>query len=169
MLSVFSEFFKSKTLPSVSLQAVMTLTEWSERTLRRRIADGSVQCTGESGANNKSLIRLDAIVSELCIRLTAEDIEVLARADAGEAAAQTDLAVLFLSHGKTKSAVYWLEQAAKQSFPDAMQWLGWCYLLGDGVAEDEHLALMYFAKAAALGHGLAKLQIEAMRPGEGEQ
>ncbi len=152
------------TLPNISLQAALTLTEWSERTIRRRIADGSLKCSNESGAYNKTLICFESIKQELCIPLSAADIELLERADAGDAEAQNDLGLLFMEHGKWKSAIYWLEQSAKQSFPDAMQWLGECYLRGQGVEKDEHLAVMWIARSASLGHKLAQLQIEAMRP-----
>lgn len=151
--------------PNISLQAVMTLTEWSERTVRRRIADGSLKCASESGSYNKALICFESIMHDVCIPLSSSDIEIIKEADAGDAAAQSDLGLLFVSHEKWKSAMYWLEQAAKQDFPDAMQWLGECYLYGHGVKKDEHLAVMWIAKAASLGHTIAKLQIEALRPG----
>ena len=151
--------------PNISLQAVMTLTEWSERTIRRRIADGSLKCASESGAYNKALICFESIMQDVCIPLSSNDVEIIKQADAGDAAAQNDLGLLFISYEKWKSAMYWLEQSAKQGFPDAMQWLGECYLYGRGVDKDEHLAVMWIAKAASLGHTIAKLQIEAMRPG----
>jgi uncharacterized protein len=94
--------------------------------------------------------------------LPVDDIELLKAADVGDAAAQTDLALLFLMHGKAKSAVYWLELAAKQNFPDAMHWLGRCYLCGVGFVKDETLALMWIAKAASLGHPVAQAQVEAL-------
>jgi len=153
-----------KELPNISLQAAMTLTELSERTIRRRIADGSLKCASQSGAYNKTLICLESFMPDVGVPLLSSDIDIIEEADEGDAAAQTDLGLLFMSHGKWKSAMYWLEQAAKQSFPDAMQWLGECYLNGLGVDKDEHLAVMWIAKAASLGHAIAKLQIEAMRP-----
>lgn len=147
---------------SISLQAAMTLTEWSERTIRRRVADGSLDCVSDNNTSNKTLIYLKSIEADLCIPLPADDIELLKTADAGDAAAQTDLALLFLMHGKAKSAVYWLELAAKQNFPDAMHWLGCCYLRGEGFIKDETLALMWIAKAASLGHPVAQAQVEAL-------
>lgn len=149
---------------NLSLQAVTTLTEWSERTVRRRLADGILKCADNSGPYNKTLICFDSIAQDVCIPLTPEDMKILQRADNGDAEAQNDLALLFLAHGKLKSAMIWLELAAKQSFPDAMQWLGECYLYGTGVTKDEHLGVMWIAKAASLGHTIATLQIEAMRP-----
>ena len=144
---------------SISLQAAMTLTEWSERTIRRRVADGRLQCVSDNTASNKTLIYLKSIEADLCIPLPVDDIDLLKAADAGDATAQTDLALLFLGHGKTKSAVYWLELAAKQNYPDAMHCLGCCYL---HAVKEEALALMWIAKAASLGHRVAQAQIEAL-------
>lgn len=146
----------------ISLQAAMTLTEWSERTIRRRVADGSLQCASNSQASNKTYIHLESIQSDLCVPLSVDDIELLKSADAGDMEAQTDLALLFLAQDKAKSAVYWLELAAKQNFPDALHWLGYCYLRGEGVAKEDNLALMWIAKAASFGHPLAKAQIQAL-------
>ena len=152
-------------MPNISLQTVITLTELSERTIRRRIADGTLKCASESGAYNKTLICFESIMQDVCMPLSSGDLDVIEEADAGNAAAQNDLGLIFIFHQKWKSAIYWLEQAAKQNFADAMQWLGECYLHGRGVEKDEHLAVMWIAKAASLGHAIARLQIEAMRPG----
>ena len=147
---------------TISLQAAITLTEWSERTIRRRVADGSLQCVSDSQASNKTMIYFESIKPDLCIPMSVDDIELLKSADAGEAEAQTDLALMFLTYRKDKSAIYWLELAAKQNFPDAMQWLGDCYLRGVGFAKDDNLAVMWIAKAASLGHQIAKAQIEVL-------
>ncbi|MGZ5028874.1 MAG: hypothetical protein ACXV9T_16965, partial [Methylobacter sp.] len=64
---------------------------------------------------------------------------------------------------KQKSAVYWLELAAKQSLADAMHLLGRCYLEGNGLAKDENLGIMWIAKAASLGHPIALAQIQSIR------
>ncbi|MCQ8105494.1 sel1 repeat family protein [Methylomonas sp. SURF-2] len=140
----------------------MTLTQWSERTIRRRVADGSLPCVSGVPFSNKTLISLESIKADICLTLSDEDIELLKSADAGSAQAQTEMALLFLENGKEKSAIYWLEQAAKQNFPDALHWMGNCYLRGEGFAKDDNLAVMWIAKAASLGHSVAKLQIEAL-------
>jgi hypothetical protein len=146
----------------ISLQAAMTLTEWSERTIRRRVADGSLRCVEDNLTSNKTLIYMESIEASLCIPLSADDLELIRSADAGDAQAQTDLALLFLAHDKFKSAIYWLELAAKQSFPDALQWLGACYLRGEGVVKDDNLAVMWIAKSASLMHMIGCKQIEAL-------
>ncbi|MGR8932664.1 MAG: tetratricopeptide repeat protein [Gammaproteobacteria bacterium] len=150
---------------NLSLQAVITLTEWSERTVRRRLADGSLKCSEDSGPNNRILICYSSIQKDVCIPVSTDDIKLIGQADAGEPGAQTDLALLFLGRDKLKSALYWLELAAKQNYPDAMHWLGECYLNGRGVTRDYNLAVMWIAKAASGGHFIAMRQIEAMRPG----
>jgi TPR repeat protein len=147
----------------VSLQAATTLTEWSERTIRRRLADGSLKCAADNGAHYKTMICFDSIKHDICIALDPDDIEILQAADAGDAKAQNDLALLFLENDKMKSAAYWLELAAKQNFTDAMHLLGCCYLEGNGLPKDDNLAIMWIAKAASLGHSIAQAQIQSMR------
>lgn len=146
----------------VSLQAAATLTEWSERTIRRRIADGSLKCS-DNETHYKTMICFDSIKQDICIPLESGDIELLKAADSGDAKAQNDLALLFLENDKLKSAVFWLELAAKQNFTDAMHLLGRCYLEGNGLPKDDSLAIMWIAKAASLGHSIALTQIQSMR------
>ena len=147
----------------ISLQAAATLTEWSERTIRRRIADGTLKCAANNEAHYKTMICFDSIQHDICVDLNLDDIELIQNADSGDASAQNDLALLFLEHNKPKSAVYWLELAAKQHFADAMHLLGCCYLDGNGLAKDENLAIMWIAKAASLDHSIALVQIQSMR------
>ena len=149
----------------VSLQATITLTEWSERTIRRRIADGTLPYTDSltvGGGQNKTMIDFEAIKNAICISLEDDDLELIEAADAGDASAQNDLAMLFLEHDKPKSAIYWLELSVKQNFADAMQHLGNCYLKGYGVSKDHNLAIMWIAKAASLGHAIADQQIKSL-------
>lgn len=147
----------------VSLQTATTLTEWSERTIRRRLADGSLKCAADNDAHFKTMISYDSIKHDICIALEPEDIQLIKNADSGDANAQNDLALLFLQNNKLKSAIYWLELAAKQSLADAMHLLGYCYLKGYGLAKDDNLALMWIAKAASLGHSIAIEQIRSIR------
>ena len=148
----------------LSFHAAMTLTEWSKSTLRRRLAEGVIRCadSSQAGGSKQTLICFGSIQHDICLPLEPEDIELLEQADAGETSAQTDLAALFLEYDKFKSAIYWLELAAKQQFADAMHLLGGCYLAGKGVIKDDHLALMWIAKAASLGHVLAQMQMQAL-------
>jgi TPR repeat protein len=148
----------------ISLQAAVTLTEWSERTIRRRLADGSLLSAVQQPDSYKNLICFESIRQHFCIPLVEADLAVLAAAENGDAAAQTDLAVLFLENDKPKSALYWLEAAAKQNQADAIHLLGCCYLQGQGVGQDDNNAIMWIAKAASYGHKLALAQIQSIYP-----
>jgi TPR repeat protein len=150
-------------LELISLAAAITLTEWSERTLRRKLAEGSVTRAPESGSNGRYLLHLDSVRPYICICLEPDELATLMRADSGEPEAQTDLALIFLSNAKPKGAAYWLELAAKQDYPDAMHWLGRCYIEGNGVPKNENLGMMWLAKAAAHEHVISQEQMQAMR------
>lgn len=147
----------------VSLATAANLLEVNERTLRRRIADGLLPRLGEDTGTNRTMVPFDAIQDQIVIPLEADDIELIADADAAVAEAQNDLALLFLSHGKPHSAIYWLELAIKQEHPDSMHWLARCYLEGNGVAKDENMGIMLLAKAASHGHMISQQQMQAFR------
>lgn len=108
------------------------------------------------------MVDLDAIKSYACIPLEEDDGPLIQGADAGNAEAQNDLALLFLANNKPRAAIYWLELAAKQDYPDAMHWLGRCHIDGNGVFKDENLGMMWLAKAAANGHSISQAQMQAM-------
>ncbi|NOT66933.1 MAG: sel1 repeat family protein [Methylophilaceae bacterium] len=143
----------------ISLAAAITLTEWSERTFYRKIADGYMSRVIENG---RLMIPFELLKPHLSLALSAEDITVLQSADAGDAEAQNNLAVIFLSHDKPKGAIYWLELAAKQGCADAMSFLMDCYVNGKGVARDENAGMMWLAKAAALGHFISQRQMQGI-------
>jgi len=147
----------------ISIATAITLTEWSRRTLWRRISDGSLARVDDNDASDKTRIPLEAIKPHICIPLDQQDFDLIRDADAGHAEAQTDLALIFLSNAKPEGAVYWLELAAKQDYADAMHWLSRCYLDGTGVPKDENLGLMWLAKAASRGHVISQGQMQAMR------
>jgi TPR repeat protein len=146
----------------VSIATAVTLTGWSERTFWRRLADGSVQRSAES-ANGRNMVRFDSIKMHLCVPLDADDILLICDADNGSAEAQVDLAILFMSYGKFKQAIAWLELAIKRDHAGAMHWLGRCHVEGNGVPKDENLGLMWIAKAAVQGHVISQGQMQAMR------
>lgn len=146
----------------ISLAAAITLTEWSERTFWRRFADGSVKKEVEGG-NGKSMVHLDSIKPHIAMPLDAGDFALLKLADRGDAAAQNDLALIFLANGKPRGAIAWLELAARQDHADAMHWLARCYLEGNGVVRDDNLGMMWLARAAARGHLISENQLQLMR------
>lgn len=148
-------------MQSVSISTAAALIGQSERTLRRRIADGSVFRAAESTVN-RTLIAFDAIRDQIAMPLTSEEIELIFSADGGNAEAQNDLALLFLSRGKARHAIYWLKLSAKQNYADAMHWLGRCYIEGNAVAVDENMAMMWLSKSAAHGHKISQAQIQSI-------
>ncbi len=144
-------------MKSISLAAGITLTEWSERTFYRKFASGSLVREVKGGT---SMIAFDLIKDQLCLPLDSDDVALLEMADAGDAAAQNDLALIFLSHGKHRGAIYWLELAAKQGYTDAMHWLGRCHIDGTGFAKNDNMGIMWLAKAAAHGHVISQQQMQ---------
>jgi hypothetical protein len=147
----------------ISIASAITLTEWSESTFRRRIADGSLKREFETGPSGRAMVSFDAIKPHACIPLENEDFALIKDADSGNAEAQNDLALLFLAKHTPRGAIYWLELAARQEYPDAMHWLGRCHLDGNGVLQDDNLGMMWLAKAAARGHTISQVQMQAMR------
>lgn len=147
----------------ISIASATTLTEWSESTFRRRIADGSLKREFESGPSGRAMVSLEAIWPHISIPLEDDDVPLIKDADSGSAEAQNDLALLFLANKKPRGAIYWLELAAKQEHPDAMHWLGRCHLEGNGVLQNDNLGMMWLAKAAVRGHIVSQAQMQAMR------
>ena len=144
----------------ISLPAAITLTELSERTFGRKFADGSL---ARETVNGKAMISFDLIKPHLCLALSPEDLSVLASAVAGDAEAQNEMALIFLTNEKPKNAIYWLEQAAKQGCADAMNLLSQCYMKGSGVPQDENTGMIWLAKAATLGHLISQCQMQGLR------
>jgi hypothetical protein len=147
----------------ISLASAIALTEWSERTFWRRIADGTVTREASTASSGRTMIVFDSITLHMCVPLEPEEVGFLEMADAGDAEAQNDLGLIFLSHGKPKGALYWLQLASKQDYADAMHWIGRCYIEGNGLQQDENLGIMWLSKAAAHGHVISQSQIRAMR------
>lgn len=145
----------------ISIDTAAVVTERSKRTWYRRIEEGVVT---RLDAGSRTMIPISEVARHIGIRMSREDLETLAAADAGSAEAQDDMGQLFLAAGKRAVAIYWLEMAAEQNHPDAMQCLGRCYLAGEGVIKDENLAIMWIAKAAAHGHVIAQAQIQSLTP-----
>lgn len=143
----------------ISVEAAIAMTERSRSTWWRRISKGDITRVADD-ARGRAMLLWAEVVTQITTPMESVDINVILRADAGEAAAQSDIGQFFSNAGKHKIALYWLQQAAQQDDSDAMQWLGRCYVSGDGVAKDDNLGLMWIAKAAAHGHIIANAQIK---------
>nr|WP_176704174.1 SEL1-like repeat protein [Pseudomonas sp.]QBM91804.1 Sel1-like protein [Pseudomonas sp.] len=148
-------------MQSISLEAVIAITERSKRTWWRRMAEQQVKRLAKDAAGRTTVL-FDDIVQDLCIRLDDEAKALLFLADAGHAEAQNEVGQLFLAAEKPEAAVYWLRASAEQGYADAMQLLGGCYAAGKGVPKNVHLSLMWIAKAAAGGHVVALSQVSGL-------
>ena len=141
----------------ITLNTAVSITGLSKRTLWRRIADGQLRVhDAATGGGEHTRVLLDDVLPMSPLRLEGDDRALIAAADAGDAEAQCDLALLFLAQNLAAEAVRWLALAAKQNYPEAMHQLGRCHIAGRGVAANEALGVEWISRAAALGHGTAK-------------
>ncbi len=147
----------------ISLESAIALTELSRRTWWRYVAEGRVSRVVDDARGRAMLLWAD-VLPLLCAQLDAPEQALVLLADAGDTAAQNDLGQIFFAAQKLKTALYWWQQAAKKDHADAMQWLGHCYLTGQGVPPDDYLGLMWIAKAAAHGHVIAQAQVRGLWP-----
>ncbi|KKI12315.1 hypothetical protein XA67_20235 [Comamonas thiooxydans] len=146
----------------ISIDTVAIITERSKRTWQRRLASGVDRVLED--LRGRSMLRLEDIHPFICAPLSKDDINVLIQADRGSASCQCDIGQVFDLLGKHEIAIYWWMQAAEQGDAEAMQCLGSAYAAGRGVSEDENLALMWIARAAAQGHSIARTQISRLLP-----
>ncbi|MCZ2088729.1 MAG: hypothetical protein LC129_04445 [Burkholderiales bacterium] len=80
------------TLHPISLATAAVLTGRSMRTWQRRIEEGAVPRLGDGRG---ALVPFAAVRPALALDLTDEDVELLVRADQGDAAAQADVGARF--------------------------------------------------------------------------
>ena len=146
---------------TISLSCAATLIAKNERTLRRWLNDGQLTPIANDH-NGRMMVNFDDIKQLICVSLEPEDYRLIEDADSGNAQAQNDLALLFLAGGKQKSAVYWLQMAAKNDYPDAMHWLSRCYMDGIGLEKDDNQGVIWLSKAAMHGHSIAQEQMRRL-------
>lgn len=152
---------KGSSMLYVSLQTAIALTGLSERTLRRKIANGQIKIPLYE-KHSRTILPLEDLKNNIDARLDQNDMEIIKNADSGNVQAQCDVGLIFLEQGKYNLAIYWLELATSRNYPDAMHLLGKCYLNGDGVIKDKNTAIMWIAKAASLGHPVAIEQMKSI-------
>lgn len=153
---------------AISLDSAILVTGLSKRTLWRRLTDGSITRM-EKDSRGRAMLAFEDLIPLLSVPVAPEDYLLFIAADAGDAGAQNDLALLFLEVGQPEVARHWLEAAANTQRPDAssdaMHNLAHLYLSGTGVSRNEHLGLMWLAKAAARGYVIAERQMAALVQG----
>lgn len=106
--------------------------------------------------------------------LPAPVLELLDRAEAGDAHAYMELAIYYLNEvtpSDWESAVHWAHQGAEHREPNCLFFLGQCYLEGKGVEQDERAAGTCLTTASEMGHPhaallLGKLMLEGRVPAE---
>jgi len=152
---------------AISLEATIALTGLSRRTVWRRLAEGALQKVdlpevGRSGVA-RTWLGMAEVLAFAGLELDREQIDLLERADSGEGDAQLELGQFFYEQGRFEAAFYWFSLAANRNNSDAMSLLGRCYAEGIGTKKEEELALMWIAKAAALGSAIAQKQMQGLR------
>jgi TPR repeat protein len=143
----------------ISVDTAVALTDLSRSTWWRRIAKGDITRVADD-VRGRAMLLWAEVAPKVSIGLTPEDEHLVLAADAGNAQAQSDLGQLCFLADKPRAAFYWFGQAAQQTNPDAMQWLGYCHINGKGVSKDENLGLMWLTKAVAHGHAIAQAQMQ---------
>ncbi|MGP8201082.1 MAG: tetratricopeptide repeat protein [Limisphaerales bacterium] len=97
------------------------------------------------------------------INNAAKIAELRAKAEKGEAAAQSELGLMYdLGQGVTQDyaeAVKWLRKAADQGSAQAQYNLGVCYFRGHGVLEDYAEAVKWYRKAAVQSDPMAQYNL----------
>lgn len=146
----------------ISLMAAVTLTGKSKRTLWRRLSDGTLTRAPDD-THGRTMVLLAAVQGEAGFHLEEHDWYTLLAADGGSASAQLDMGYLFMAADQIPSAVYWLEQAARQQQPDAMLWLARLALEDDAESQNEEKAWVWLTKAAAQGHPIARAQLHQLK------
>jgi len=134
----------------------MSITGLSKRTLWRRIGDGCLSALDAHVRGEKTRVDLDDALLLSDLPIDPGDHALILAADAGDAEAQCDLAIMLLTAHRAMEAVSWLTLAARQFYPDAMCYLGRCYLSGVGVPRDEDKGILWLSQAAAKGHLVAQ-------------
>ena len=146
---------------AINLEAAVWITQLSKRTLWRRLSEGQIT-RQENDVDGRTMLTFEDLVPMLCIPVTPQDHKLIIEAAAGDAEAQTDLALLFLEADKPDVGLSWLTLAADQGYSDAMHYLSKLYIQGSGIPKNDSLGLMWLGKAAALGHVIAGEQVTGL-------
>jgi hypothetical protein len=149
----------------ISLNTSAHLTRVSKHTRWRRIAAGHLRGEKLPDPHGRTLIPLAAIAADIGLALGDEETAVIQQADAGVAAAQQELALIFLQAGRPDRARPWLDLAAEQGYANALFCLGEARIAAPMTDPSEGLALI--RRAAVAGHPLALAVMEGLRARRG--
>lgn len=149
-------------MSQISIRTAALILGRTPRTVWRRIADGALRVVGGHD-DDRTRVALEDVVRDACVRIDADDCALIVGADAGDAEALCDLALLFLAQGRPEPALRLLEQAARQHYPEAMYRLARCHVAGTGTPADVGAGLGWLERAASAGHRIAGEQITAAR------
>lgn len=146
----------------LSAAAALTLTDWSESTLRRRWAEGLIGRVTEEGGAGRAMVPWDDLRPHLAVTLSPSDLPMLLTADAGDPEAQVNLALMLIEQGFLKGARAWLQLAIRRDHPEAAYWLARLALAGEAGEANDASALAWLSRAAGLGHPIAQAQIREL-------
>lgn len=150
-------------MTSISLEAVIAIGKGSRRTWWRRISENPSIKKG-ADPRGRTMLCLTTVSELVPIPAESETLHTIVAADAGDPMAQNQAGLMFAEIDNQKAAIYWWKAAADQGDADAMHHLGRCYINGLGVSADRNLGVMWIAKAAAAGHIIGLVQIQALGP-----
>ena len=154
---------------TISLDTAVLLTGQTKRHLRGRIAEGHLVKEDGTDPHGRTHIALAPLAASIGFPLAAEDVEAILQADAGQAAAQHEVALMFLMAGKPERAFSWLQLAVEQGCADAMYTLGENLITGLGVPPNPTQGFAWIEKAALKGHGLAQQVTRELRSRLGDR
>lgn len=147
-------------MTAVTLTTAAALCDLNPRTIRRKMNDGTVSRCASEG-RGKTMVSLDDVLRLAHMRMADDERCLVEKADAGDPESIGDLGLLFMQLSRFGVARYWLELAADHGNVDAMHCMSHYYLTVEH--RNDHLALMWLAKAAAGGHVIAQRQLAALR------
>lgn len=81
---------------------------------------------------------------------------LVAAAEEGSAMAQFNVGFAYLDDGDPVEALKWFRLSAKQNYPEAQAYIGFCYYYGQGVTLNYYEAVKWFKLAADQGNLLGK-------------
>lgn len=147
----------------VRFDTASRLTGLSRRTFWRRMAD-KAEGRGDPDGLPRGTVDLEALRADLPFAASDADLQRIRHADAGDAEALHDVALMLMEADRFDTALHWLELAAAQNHPDAMHWLGRCHLSGTGVTPNVAIGLSWLARSAAHGHVISTKQLRSLNP-----